>query len=113
MTKATHVSADAVRFGRIIQRLRMAEGWTIAEFARRSGFNKNHLRTLELGQNMPSIQMLFALADLFRVEAADLVREVELQRRGRKAQRAAAMLSRAGLTAATPPAEDAGGEGPP
>ena len=64
------------------------------------------------GAEMPSMQMLFALADLFRVDAADLVREVELQRHGRRADRAAAMLSRAGLTATTPPAEDAGGEGP-
>lgn len=97
MTKAMHVTADAASFGRIIQRLRMAEGWTLVEFARRSGFNKNHLRTLELGQNMPSMQMLFALADVFRVDAADIVREVDLQRRARKTERAAGMLARAGL----------------
>jgi transcriptional regulator with XRE-family HTH domain len=77
----------------------MAEGWTITELARRSGFNKNHLRLLELGQNMISMQMLFALADFFRVDAADIVREVEQQRRERKAARAAAMLARAGLAA--------------
>jgi transcriptional regulator with XRE-family HTH domain len=99
MTKATRVAADAVNFGKILQRLRMAEGWTITELARRSGFNKNHLRLLELGQNMVSVQMLFALADVFRVEAAEIVREVELQRLGRKAARAAAMMTRAGLAA--------------
>jgi len=99
MTKATHLSADAASFGRIFQRLRMAQGWTIAEFARRTGFNKNHLRLLELGQNMPSLQIVFALAEVFHVEAAEIVREVELARRGRRARKAAALLSAAGLAA--------------
>ena len=98
MTKATYVSADSASFGMIIRRLRMAEGWTIAEFARRSGFNKNYLSVLEQGKNTPSLNMLFELAEIFRVDAAEMVREVELARRGRKAARAAAMLAAAGLT---------------
>ncbi|HVG22822.1 MAG TPA: helix-turn-helix transcriptional regulator [Thermoanaerobaculia bacterium] len=98
MTKARYLTADAASFGRVLQRLRMTEGWTIVELARRSGFNKNHLRLLELGQNMPSLTILFALAEVFRVDAAEIVREVELERRGRKARRAATMLAAAGLS---------------
>jgi len=93
MTKAVQIAADAVTFGKIIRRLRMAEGWTIVEFARRSGFNKNHLSLIELGKNMPSLNMLFVLAEIFRVDAADMVREAESARRERKAARAAAMLA--------------------
>jgi len=45
----------------------MTEGWTIAEFGRRSGFNKNHLSLIELAKNMPSLNMLFrARGDLPR-----------------------------------------------
>ena len=100
MTKAAQVTADAASFGSIIRRLRMAEGWTIAEFARRSGFNKNHLSLIELGKNMPSLNMLFVLAEILHVDAAEMVREVEAARRGRKAARAAAMLAAAGLNRA-------------
>ncbi|HYC90853.1 MAG TPA: helix-turn-helix transcriptional regulator [Thermoanaerobaculia bacterium] len=107
MTKARYLTADAASFGRTLQRLRLAEGWTIVELARRSGFNKNHLRLLELGHNMPSLNILFALAEVFRVDAADIVREVELARRERKARRAATMLAAAGLSA---PPEGRGAE---
>ena len=103
MTKARHITAEAKGFGQVIRRLRLAEGWTIANLARRSGVNKNHLQVLEAGQNMPSLNILFLLAEVFRVDAADMVREVERARRGRKEQRAAAMLAAAGLPA--PPAE--------
>jgi hypothetical protein len=55
MTKAVCITANAATFGAIIKRLRMAEGWTIAELARRSGFTKNHLSLIELGKNMPGL----------------------------------------------------------
>ena len=93
VTKAAYITADAASFAKIIRRLRMAEGWTIAELARRSGFNKNHLSLIELGKNIPSLNMLFELAEIFRVEAAEMVREAELARRERKTARAAAMLA--------------------
>ena len=80
----------------------MAEGWTITEFARRSGYHKNHLSMIELGKNTPSLEMLFQLADLFRVDASEWVRVMELERRGRKAAKAAAMLAAA---EAKPPVE--------
>jgi transcriptional regulator with XRE-family HTH domain len=106
MTKAAYITADAADFGRLIRRLRMAEGWTIAEFARRSGFNKNHLSLLELGKNMPSLNMLFTLAEIFHVDASEMVRKVELARRSRKSARAAAMLAAAGLKSkGEPPGE--------
>jgi transcriptional regulator with XRE-family HTH domain len=97
MTRAGRVTADAASFGQVIRRLRLSQGWTMTELARRSGLNKNHLGLLELGKNTPSLNMLFALSDLFRVDACDIVREVEQSRRERRAHRAAAMLAAAGL----------------
>src|SRR5438046_10752810 len=112
MTKAAYITADAASFGGIIKRLRMAEGWTIAEFARRSGFTKNHLSLIELGKNMPSINMLFALGEIFHLDAADMAREVQSARRDGEAKRAAALLAAAGLHAAgTNGARERGGRG--
>ena len=112
MTKAKRISADAASFGRVIRRLRMAEAWTITEFARRSGYHKNHLSLIELGKNTPSLDLIFQLADLFRVEASELVREVELERRGRKAARAAAMLAAAEPKGTAGATNAAGGDEP-
>lgn len=97
MTKAARITADAAVFGKILEQLRRAQALSIAELARRSGFNKNYLRLLELGQNMPSLPMLFALAEVLRVDAADIIREMELVRRERKNLKAAKMLEAAGM----------------
>ena len=106
MTKARVITADAASFGRIIERLRRAQGLTIVGLARRTGFNKNHLRLLEKGQNMPSLSMLFALAEVLRVDAADMVREVEAARREQKRQRAATMLAAGGFAVPKPNGPD-------
>jgi transcriptional regulator with XRE-family HTH domain len=98
MTKAMSLTSEAADFGRVIQRLRLSEGWTITEFARRAGYSKNHLRLLEQGKNLPSVTILFHLAEVFRVEAAEIVREVEQARRERKTRRASRMLAEAGHT---------------
>ena len=80
----------------------MSQGWTIATFARRSGFSKNHLSLLELGKNVPSVKMLFELAELFHIDAWEIVKEVELARRAQKSARAAAMLAAAAKVEPTP-----------
>ena len=72
---------DAVRFGAIVQRLRAQRGWTLRKLAQRSGMNPTYLGVLEKGGNMPSLATLLELADVFNVQAADIVREVEQARR--------------------------------
>ena len=89
MPKLTSPSPDAVRFGAILKRLRVARGWTILTAARRSGMNPNYLGVLEKGGNMPSLETLLEMADVYGVAAADIVREVEEARRAEQAQRAA------------------------
>ena len=43
--------------------------------------NPTYLGVLEKGGNMPSLATLLELADVFNVQAADIVREVEQARR--------------------------------
>ena len=90
MPKLTSSSRDAVRFGAILQRLRVARGWSIVTAARRSGMNPNYLGALEKGGNMPSLETLLEMADVYGVSAGDIVREVEEARRAERASRVAA-----------------------
>ena len=89
MPKLKSTSRDAVRFGAILKRLRLARGWTIVTAARRSGMNPNYLGALEKGGNMPSLETLLEMADVYGVAAADIVREVEEARRAERVQRTA------------------------
>ncbi len=77
MPKAQYVHPDAARLGAIIQRLRLARGWTLTKFAQRTGMNATYLSVLEKGGNTPSIQTLFELADVFNIRPSELIREVE------------------------------------
>jgi transcriptional regulator with XRE-family HTH domain len=88
MPKLISASDDAVRFGAILQRLRVARGWSIVTAARRSGMNPNYLGALEKGGNMPSLETLLEMADVYGVSAADIVREVEEARRAERSRRA-------------------------
>ena len=83
MPKLTSTSPDAVRFGAILKRFRVARGWTILTAARRCGMNPNYLGVLEKGGNMPSLETLLEMADVYGIAAADIVREVKEARRAR------------------------------
>jgi len=82
MPKSARSNPDAIRFGAIIQRLRRQRGWTLVELARRCDMNPSYLGTLEKGGNIPSLGTILDLGDIFGIDAADIVREVEQQRRG-------------------------------
>jgi len=88
MPKLSSTSHDAVRFGAILRRLRVARGWSIVTAARRCGMNPNYLGALEKGGNMPSLETLLEMADVYGVSAADIVREVEEARRGERSNSA-------------------------
>jgi transcriptional regulator with XRE-family HTH domain len=83
MPRARVPDEDAVRFGAIVTRLRTERRWTLADLSRLSGLNATWLGVLERGGNIPSLTTIFKLAEVFGVEAAELVREIEhLRRRG-------------------------------
>jgi transcriptional regulator with XRE-family HTH domain len=90
MPKLPSANIDAVRFGTILRRLRIARGWTLVVAARRSGMNPNYLGALEKGGNMPSVETLLEMADVYGVNASDIVREVEETRRAARKEQAAA-----------------------
>lgn len=89
MPKTRYTSRDAVRFGIILKRLRLTRGWLIVTAAQRCGMNPNYLGSLEKGGNMPSLETLLEVAEVYGVSAADIVREVEEARRAELAQLAA------------------------
>ena len=99
MPKLKTINRDAVRFGAILRRLRLARGWTIVIAAQRCGMNPNYLGSLEKGGNMPSVRTLLEVADVYGANAADIMREVEeLRRRERQAHAD-------NVAATTPPVE--------
>jgi len=93
MPKLSFTNHDAVRFGSILRRLRVGRGWTIIIAARRCGMNPNYLGSLEKGGNMPSVDTLLEIADVYGVNAADIVREVEEARRAARKEQAAAVAA--------------------
>jgi transcriptional regulator with XRE-family HTH domain len=95
MPKLTTTNHDAVRFGAILRRLRMERGWSIIIAAQRCGMNPNYFGSLEKGGNMPSVATLLEVADVYGVNASDIVREVEeLRRAAFKAHAAAVAANR-------------------
>jgi DNA-binding XRE family transcriptional regulator len=80
MPKAKSLDANAVLFGTIIYRMRTERRWTLEDLGRVSGMNSDWLGVLERGLNVPSLTTILRLADAFGVEAASLVRDVELLR---------------------------------
>src|SRR5436190_23947845 len=96
MPKLPTTNRDAVRFGVILKQLRLTRGWTILVAAQRCGMNPNYLGAVEKGGNMPSVDTLHELGDVYGVNAPDIVREVEAARRAaRKAQAPGAAASTA------------------
>ena len=91
--KLSYNSRDAARFGMILKRLRVTRGWLIITAARRCGMNPNYLGALEKGGNMPSLETLLEIAEVYGVSAADIVREVEDARRADRAKLAEAVTT--------------------
>lgn len=73
---------DAARFGAIVARLRRQHGWTLADFAQKTGMNATWLSVLEHGGNVPKLTTILLIAAALGVQAADMVREVEQGRAG-------------------------------
>lgn len=70
-----------MRFGAILRRVRKQRGWTLVQLSAYSGMNPSYLGVIEAGGNMLSVETLLTLAQLYGVEAAEIVREVEQARR--------------------------------
>jgi DNA-binding XRE family transcriptional regulator len=73
-------SPDAIRFGAIIQRLRLARGWPVVKLARRAGMNPQYVGVLERGGNNPTLSTVLELAEVLGADAGAIVRELALAR---------------------------------
>ena len=71
-----------MRFGTIIQQMRMNRGWDLTTFGRHANMTRTYLGLLERGLNMPSLECILHLAAVFGVDAGDLVRQVAAGRPG-------------------------------
>ena len=67
---------DAICFGLILKRHRMQRGWTLQQLSRASGLSATYLGVMERGGNSPSLQSLLRLAEVFAIDAADVIREI-------------------------------------
>ena len=88
MPPSRSVNPIATDFGNLVNRLRLERGWSKADLARHSGMNAIYLGYVERGDNVPTLNTLFRLADTFGVEAADVIRELDGPRRERAARSA-------------------------
>lgn len=83
MPRARSVQRDAARFGAIIRQMRLDRGWNLKTCARFADIDVTYLSLLERGLNIPSLVMVLNLAQMFGVDAGDLVREVAAGRQRR------------------------------
>jgi transcriptional regulator with XRE-family HTH domain len=67
--------------GLIVRQHRSQRGWTLRDLAHATGMNPNYLGLVERGDNNPTINTLFRIADALGADPAELVREVDAYRR--------------------------------
>jgi len=98
MTRSRFADPDALRFGAILRRERLARGWTIVKLARRTGMNPQYVGVIEAGRNSPTLATILELAEVLGVEAGDLIREVAAARKTPKVPQTQPGARRGGLT---------------
>src|SRR5436305_2084685 len=85
MPRSRQPDPDAVRFGAILRRERIARGWTIVKLARRSGLHHQYLGVVEAGGNVPSLSTILEVCEVLGADAGAMIREVAEARRMPKA----------------------------
>ncbi|HSY52370.1 MAG TPA: helix-turn-helix transcriptional regulator [Thermoanaerobaculia bacterium] len=85
MTLSQRIDPDAVLFGVILRRERLARGWTIRKLAQRAGMNAQYLGMVEAGRNVPSLSLILEVCEVLGADAGAMVGEVAEARRKPKA----------------------------
>ena len=67
---------DAVRFGKILQRMREQRGWTIRKLATRAGLTPAYVGILEWGGNVPTITTVLELTEVLGADVGEVMREL-------------------------------------
>jgi transcriptional regulator with XRE-family HTH domain len=71
---------DAVRFGAIVERLRLARGWTRKKLSQRAGLTPQYLAIVEQGGNVPSLTTVLELIEVLGADIAEVMRELMVAR---------------------------------
>lgn len=74
------ISMDAVRFGAIVERLRLARGWTRKKLSQRAGLTPQYLAIVEQGGNVPSLTTVLELIEVLGADIAEVMRELMVAR---------------------------------
>jgi transcriptional regulator with XRE-family HTH domain len=86
MPLSRRADPDAVRFGAILRRERLARGWTLRKLAQRAGMNAQYLGVVEAGGNIPSLSTILEVCEVLGADAGSMIREVAEARRMPKAK---------------------------
>ena len=71
----------AVAFGHALRKLRIGAGLTQEELGLRAELQRKHISSLELGQKLPNIATVFALARALGVESHQIMLQTQQQLR--------------------------------
>ena len=74
-------SGLAAAFGRVLRERRRATGLSQEALAERADLSRSYVSMLERGLHYPSLDIVFALAEVFECEPSRLVEEVQQQMR--------------------------------
>jgi transcriptional regulator with XRE-family HTH domain len=80
MPRTRTPSADAVRFGAILRRLREQRGWTRRKLATRAGMTPQYVTIVEQGGNIPSLTTVLELTEVLGADVAEIMRELAAAR---------------------------------
>jgi transcriptional regulator with XRE-family HTH domain len=87
MPRSSVISPDAVRFGAIVERLRLARGWTRKKLAQRAGLTPQYLAIVEQGGNVPSLTTVLELIEVLGGDIAEVMHELMVARNSPAAAR--------------------------
>lgn len=79
--RKTSKDALGVVFGETVRKLRATHSWTQEELAERAGMSATYLGFVERGENVPTLTVVFQLADALGVTAAELIDDAFRRRR--------------------------------
>ena len=80
MPRSRTRSADAERFGAMIQRIRKERGWTRRKLATRSGMTPQYIAIVEQGGNVPSLTTILELTEVLGADVGAIMRELAAAR---------------------------------
>lgn len=67
----------AVAFGKVLRQLRVEAGLTQEQLGLEADLRRTYVSVLELGQQQPSLTTILKLARALKIQAHELIRQVE------------------------------------